>query len=125
MPAEGPDIVAQHLAVWPLLTPEEQERLLLLADDLLAHKRWEPARGFQLDEVVRVVIAAQAALLVLGLSADHYRFVSAVIVHSTTLNMSGVRPGPSLGTVTTEPLPVLGLAQGGRGPVVVAWDQAL
>jgi Mlc titration factor MtfA (ptsG expression regulator) len=74
---------------------------------------------------VRVVIAAQAALLVLGLSTDHYRLVSGIIVHRSTLQTSGVRAGPSLGTVTADRLAVLGLAMDGRGPVVVAWDQAL
>ena len=81
--------------------------------------------GFTLDDTVRVVIAAQAAWLVLGLSLDHYRGVSSVVVHPTTLHTSGERPGPSAGTVSADRLAVVGLAQGGRGPVVLAWDQAL
>jgi Mlc titration factor MtfA (ptsG expression regulator) len=125
LPPDGEALVAQHLAVWPLLDEEEQHRLLQLADELLSRKRWEAARGFVLDDTVRVVIAAQAALLVLGLSADHYRLVSAIVVHPSTLQTSGVRAGPSPGTVTADRLAVLGLAQDGRGPVVVAWDQAL
>lgn len=125
LPPEGVSLVEQHLAVWPRLTEEEQQRLVALTDELLATKRWEAARGFQLDDTLRVVIAAQAALLVLGLTADHYRLVSSIVVHPTTLHTSGVRPGPSLGTVTADPLAVLGLAQDGRGPVVLAWDQAL
>lgn len=111
--------------MWPLLEHEEQQRLLLITDELLSRKRWEAARGFELTDTVRVVIAAQAALLVLGLSTDHYRLVSAVVVHPSTLTTTGVRAGPSPGTVTADPLAVLGLAQDGRGPVVVAWDQAL
>jgi hypothetical protein len=74
---------------------------------------------------MRVLIAAQAALLILGLSIDHYRLVSGIIVHPTTVQTSGVRPGPSRGVVTSDSLAVLGLAQDGRGPVVLAWDQAL
>jgi Mlc titration factor MtfA (ptsG expression regulator) len=125
LPAEGPTLVEQHLAVWPYLDEEEQRRLLQLADELLSHKRWEAARGFALDDTVRVVIAAQAALLVLGLSTEHYRLVSAIIVHPSTLETSGVRAGPSSGVVTADRLAVLGLAQDGRGPVALAWDQAL
>jgi Mlc titration factor MtfA (ptsG expression regulator) len=117
--------VAQHLAVWPALDAAEQQRLLVVADELLSRKRWEAARGFALDDTVRVVIAAQAALLVLGLSTDHYRLVSGIVVHPTTVETTGVRPGPSRGTVTSDPLSVLGLAQSGRGPVVLAWDEAL
>jgi len=111
--------------VWPALDAAEQQRLLVVADELLSRKRWEAARGFALDDTVRVVIAAQAALLVLGLSTDHYRLVSGIVVHPTTVETTGVRPGPSRGTVTSDPLSVLGLAQSGRGPVVLAWDEAL
>ena len=125
LPVDGRAIVEQHLAVWPLLTADEQERLLAITDELLAKKHWEAANGFELDDTKRVVIAAQAALLVLELSADHYRLVSGIVAHPTTLQAKGVRPGPSLGTVTADPLAVLGLAQDGRGPVVLAWDQAL
>src|SRR3954453_1953120 len=125
MPPDGPAIVAQHLAVWPLLEDDEQQRLLQVADELLSHKRWEAARGFQLDDTVRVLIAAQAALLILGLSTDHYRLGSGIVVHPSTLQSTGVRPGPSRGVVTSDPQAVLGLAQDGRGPVVLAWDQAL
>jgi len=125
LPVDGRAVVERHLAVWPRLTAEEQNRLLELADWLLSHKRWEAARGFELDDTVRVVVAAQAALLVLGLSTDHYRLVSGIIVHPSTLQTSGVQAGPVPGTVTADRLAVLGLAQSGRGPVAVAWDQAL
>jgi MtfA peptidase len=125
LPAQGPAIIERHLAVWPLLDDDERQRLLQLTDELLARKRWEAARGFELDDTVRVVVAAQAAYLVLGLGADHYRLVSGIVVHPSTVQTVGQRPGPSLGTVTSDPLAVLGLAQDGRGPVVVAWDQAL
>lgn len=125
LPPDGPALVARHLAVWPQLTPQEQDRLLEVCQELLSRKRWEAARGFALDDTVRVVIAAQAALLVLGLSTDHFRLVSGIIVHPTTLLTSGVRPGPSASTVSADRLAVLGLAQDGRGPVALAWDQVL
>ena len=125
LPDDGRAIVERHLAVWPLLDDGEQQRLLQITDELLSRKQWEAARGFALDDTVRVVIAAQAALLVLGLSTDHYRLVSAIVVHPSTLETSGVRAGPSLGTVTADPLAVLGLAEDGRGPIVIAWDEAL
>ena len=124
-PPDAQSLVAQHLAVWLLLDDDEQQRLLQVTNELLMRKRWEAARGFELDDTVRVVIASQAALLVLGLSSDHYRLVSGIVVHPSTLEISGVRAGPSLGTVSADRLAVLGLAQGGRGPVVLAWDQAL
>lgn len=125
MPDGGPALVARHLAVWQLLDQEERARLLEITDWLLSRKRWEPSRGFALDDTVRVVIAAQAALLVLNLDPQHYRLVSGIIVHPSTLEVRGERPGPIPGTMTVDRQAVLGLAQDSRGPVVVAWDQAL
>jgi Mlc titration factor MtfA (ptsG expression regulator) len=125
LPTDGRRIIEQHLAVWPLLDDAEQRRLLATTDELLSRKRWEAARGFELDDTVRILIAAQAALLVLNLSTDHYRLVSAIVVHPSTVETRGERPGPSLGTVTSDPLDVLGLAEDGRGPIVIAWDEAL
>lgn len=126
LPADGRELVARHLAVWHQLTSTERERLLEVADWLLADKQWEAARGFTVDDTARVVIAAQAALLVLGLEARRqFGQVSAIIVHPSTVALSGQRPGPFPGSMTHQPGSVLGLAQSGRGPVVLAWDQAL
>ena len=125
LPDDARTILARHVAAWQLLDGEEQERLLELTDHLLSRKRWEAARGFALDDTVRVVIAAQAALLVLNLDPQHYRLVSGIVVHASTVQMSGERPGDVPGTVTHDRQSVLGLAQGGRGPVVLAWDQAI
>ena len=125
LPEHGLDIVERHLAIWQVLDDQERRRLLEVAGHLLSSKRWEAARGFVLDDTVRLVIAAQAALLVLDLDVEHYRLVSGIIVHASTVQTSGTRPGLVPGTVTDDPLPVLGLAQSGRGPVVLAWDQAL
>ena len=125
LPADGQAIIEAHVAVWQLLDEGERERLLQITDELLSRKRWEAAQGFELDDTVRVVIAAQAALLVLQLSTDHYRLVSAIVVHPSMVQTSGVRAGPSLGTVSADRLTVLGLAEDGRGPIIIAWDEAL
>ena len=70
-----------------------------------------------------VTIAVQAALLVLGLSVDQYREVSAIVVHPTTMASRATYPGPIPGTVLADPVTVLGEAHGDRGPVLLAWDQ--
>src|SRR3954466_14393049 len=107
LPPNGLDIIGEHLAVWLLLDDDEQHRLLQIAGELLSRKRWEAASGFRLDATVRVGIAAQAALLVRELGIEQYRQVSAIVVHPSTVVTRGVRPGPSLGTVTSDPQAVL------------------
>jgi Mlc titration factor MtfA (ptsG expression regulator) len=90
----------------------------------LRHKHWEAAHGFTLDDEIVVTIATQAALLVLGLGVDEYREVSAIIVYPSAMQSRGVSAGPVPGTVTEGVIPVLGEAHDGRGPVLLAWDQA-
>jgi len=109
--------------VWGVLDGDEREVLEGVTDWLLRHKHWEAANGFTLDDEITVTIAAQAALLVLGLTVDEYREVSAIIVYPTAMQSRGVYAGPVSGTVVDGVVPVLGEAHERRGPVLLAWDQ--
>lgn len=106
---------------WNRLDSERRDRLELLALDLVATKKWEAARGFALTDEMMVVIAVQAALLILELPADSFRNVQAIIVHPTTVVMTGEHSQVD-GVVSDEPVPILGEANF-NGPVLVAWDQ--
>ncbi len=70
---------------------------------------------------MQLLIAAQAALLVLGLSFEHYRAVGAIIVHPTTVVLRGPRGAPVAGLMTDAPMPIVGQAAQ-RGPILIAWD---
>jgi MtfA peptidase len=121
-PDDWDAVAARSLGEWPHLDADERERLGALVDELLAGKGWEAARGFALTDEMCTVIAAQAALVVLGLDLDAYRDVRAIIVHPTTVVSTAPRPGPALGVVTEEPIDLLGEAHQQRGPVILAWD---
>jgi hypothetical protein len=123
LPQGWADIVEQNVAVWQTLDDDERARLEAAADRLLRHKHWEAAHGFDLTDEMRVTIAIQAGLLVLGLGVDEYREVSAIVVFPTTMRSRGVYAGPVPGTVTDEPVWLLGQAHDGRGPVLLAWDR--
>jgi len=110
--------------VWRVLDDGERGLLEATSDWLLRHKHWEAAQGFALVDEITVTIAAQAALLVLGLSVDEYREVSAIIVYPTAMQSRGVYAGPVRGTVTDGVQPVVGESHDHRGPVLLAWDQA-
>ena len=110
--------------MWRVLDDGERELLEGTTDWLLRHKHWEAARGFALVDEITVTIAAQAALLVLGLGVDEYREVSAIIVYPTAMQSRGVYAGPVRGTVTDRTVPLLGEAHDRRGPVLLAWDEA-
>ncbi len=124
LPSGWEHITERAMAHWALLDEPERTRLGELMELLLRHKRWEAAAGFALTDEIRVVIAAQAALLILGLDYACYRDVQAIIVHPTTITLTGARPGPAEGLVTDSPMPILGQANDRRGPVIIAWDAA-
>jgi len=124
LPADWEERTARAVAHWHVLDPDERARLGELMEYLLARKRWEAARGFALTDEILVVVAAQAALLILGLDVDSYRDVRSIIVHPTTMTQRGPRPGPARGVMTDAPMPILGQASDRRGPVMIAWDAA-
>lgn len=124
LPVGWVDIVEAHVGVWAILDGRERALLEASSDWLLRHKHWEAAHGFALTDEITVTIAAQAAVLVLGLSVDVYREVSAIIIYPTAMQSRGVYAGPVRGTLTDGVVPVVGQAHDGRGPVLLAWDQA-
>lgn len=123
LPDGWPAIVESTCAVWPRLAPDEQADLADGADWLLRHKHWEASGGFALTDEITVTIAAQAALLLLGLDVGALRELSAIVVYPTAMQSAGVRAGPVPGTVTDDVIPVLGEAHDRRGPVLLAWDE--
>jgi hypothetical protein len=124
LPDHWASIVEEHVAVWRVLDEGERALLESTSDWLLRHKHWEAAQGFALVDQITVTIAAQAALLVIGLGVHAYREVSAIIVYPTAMQSRGVYAGPVQGTVSEGIVPVFGEAHDRRGPVLLAWDQA-
>jgi Mlc titration factor MtfA (ptsG expression regulator) len=119
-PPEWRQLLAARFGHWRHLDRAERARLEKLTLDLVADKRWEAARGFELTDAVIVLVAAQAAYIALGLPDDSFRGVQAIVIHRTTLVLKGRRPQAG-GLESDDPLPILGQAAFG-GPVLIAWD---
>lgn len=123
-PVDIVPLIEKHVRVWKDLDDEERELLTAYATDLLTTRRWEAAQGFELTDRIRTVIAAQAALLILGIGIDQFHDVGAIIVHPSTMHFHDqASAGPAHGTETRGTHHLLGEAQYG-GPVVIAWDSA-
>jgi Mlc titration factor MtfA (ptsG expression regulator) len=116
-------LLEEKLGHWRHLDADERAQLERLALTLVAEKAWEAANGFELTDEMMVLISAQAALLILGLPDDSYRGVHAIVVHPTTLVMTGPHSQVA-GLVSDEPMAILGQAVDG-GPVIIVWDTAL
>lgn len=123
LPTEWRDLLAHQLTWWPLPTADQHAVLERLVMGFLASKRFEAARGFTLSDEIRVTIAANACLLIVGLDLGWYRDVTTVIVYPSVAIRSGKR---SLGggIESDGPTSLAGEAML-HGPVMIAWDQTL
>ena len=98
-------------------------RLGELADWLLRDRRWEAARGFELTDEVRAVVAAHAVLPILGLDESWYDGVGAIIVRDGSMTQRHTA-GPIRGTFERSPQAVDGESHHGDGPLMVSWRAA-
>ena len=115
-------LLHRNVAHYAHLTAVQQAKL---RDDLrvfLHEKRFEGGSGFVVTEEVRVTVAAQAALLILGLDIDFYRRVEAVIVYATTFKTPDPEDLSEDDDLSDTPLAGQAVY---RGPVILSWDEAL
>ena len=105
-----------------MLSPIELERMEYLVAAFFGNTTWEAANGFELTDTVRLLISAQAAMLLLGLEIDEYPQLTSVIVHPSTVRLHGEHAvGGGLRRSGTQTL--AGQAHY-RGPVVLSWAAA-
>jgi len=124
LPEGWRDILAPRSAQWALLTEDERTRLGELADDLARTKRFEAARGFQITDEVRTLIAGHAALLVLGLGESAYDGVGTIVVRGRAMTRTAPMAGPARGVLMDAPGAVDGEAHASDGPIMVVWSSA-
>lgn len=105
------------------LSPDDQARLRDDLRILVSEKNWEGARGLAVRDEIRVTVAAQAALLLLGLEHDCFADVETIIVYPASYVATERTWGPG-GVLTEAPTPRLGETWH-RGPVIVSWADAL
>ncbi len=126
LPEGWQEILAARSAQWALLNGDERTRLGELAEHVLTTKRWEAARGLTLTDEIRTVVAAHAALLILGLDESWYDGVGTIVSRRGAMRRRPPAPtwGPVRGVVDGSPGPVDGEAHDGRGPVMINWNTA-
>jgi len=125
LPEDWEDQVARRFPGWWDIPLEPRTRIRDLSEVLLATKRWEAARGFEITDEVRLVIATQASRLLVGLDTDTFTNVRTIIVHAAELVSSGERAGPVDGVYEDDEVWLAGEAAHGNGPVVLAWDEVV
>jgi len=117
------DILASNIAHYPALNEDEAAHLRDFIQIFVAEKSWEGCGGLEMNDRIRVAVAAQAGLLVLGLPHQFFRNVRSILVYPTTI----VTPDRPLGAFEVpgearrSGIPILGEARL-HGPVLLVWD---
>jgi Mlc titration factor MtfA (ptsG expression regulator) len=124
LPPEWDAVIARNVAHWKRLDDDERARLRDLVQVFVAEKHWEGCGGLELTDEIRVTIAAQACVLLLGRDHDLYADVESILVYPHTV----VTPARPQGIFTGNPSEpsrdgqaILGQAHL-HGPVILVWD---
>lgn len=115
-------IIERNVAHYALLSPDEQARLREATRILIAEKRWHGRSGVFVSEEMRVTIAAQAALMLLGDVRDYFGRVWDVVVFPTEFRTPVAYDDWEDDGLSEVPLAGQAVY---RGPVLLAWDQVL
>jgi Mlc titration factor MtfA (ptsG expression regulator) len=113
-------VLVNNVAHYRLLNGEERLRLRNDTRVLVAEKNWEGCGGITPSDEIRVTIAAQAALLLLGRDHDYFRRVPTILVYPSTFVIpasEGLEEPEWEMAATGQAIP--------RGPVILAWDAVL
>lgn len=116
-------ILRDRVAHFARLTEDERGRLRDFIQVFIREKTWEGCGGLELDDVIRVTVAAQAGVLVLGRPHEYFRNVKSILIYPSTVVTPDRQQGAfELPTVNTQSgIPILGEAQL-RGPILLVWD---
>lgn len=104
------------------LSADERTRLREWTTLFLRAKTFYGVQGLQIDDWMRVVVAAQACLLILNLDLDFYRGWSSIILYpGGFLARHQVRD--AAGVIHESARPLIGEAWD-EGPLILSWDNA-
>jgi MtfA peptidase len=125
-PSEWEILVSTNVAHYSALNDAERAELHATILVFLEEKQWEGCGGLDLTDEIRVTIAADACLLLLGLPHDYYRNVASILVYPTTVVIPEHRPGvfERVDSPVDANVPILGQAFA-QGPVILVWDAVL
>ncbi|MGD9854426.1 MAG: zinc-dependent peptidase, partial [Planctomycetaceae bacterium] len=77
------DVLQRNVVHYARLSADRQRRLEERIQVFVAEKHWEGCSGLDVTDEMRVTIAAQACLLVLGFDDEYYANVLSILIYPT------------------------------------------
>ena len=114
-------LIQRHVVFFHRLSASDRAELLGHIQVFLAEKRFEGCGGFAISDEVRVMIAAQACLLLLHRTTDYFPDLLTILVYPLTYTVDEKR---QIGEHVWEEGSVGRLGETGRrmGSLVLSWD---
>lgn len=119
-PSTWQTILVENVPYFASMSADDQDKLRDLIQIFLEEKRFEGCGGLEIDDEIRVTVAAQACILILRQDSDIYPELEAILVYPSTYVDRRPRTVEG-GIVVEEPEVRLGESWS-RGVVVLAWD---
>jgi Mlc titration factor MtfA (ptsG expression regulator)/lipoprotein NlpI len=118
-PAEGRAFLDENVLLYRLLTEAQRTKLEDAFRIFSAEKSWEGCAGFQITDEVKLTIASQACLLVLGFEDYYFDELQTILVYPGGF----LAPARAALEEETKLEARLGEAHW-RGPVILSWWQS-
>lgn len=122
-PAGWEEIIHHNVRMYELLAAPERERLRRDVRVFVAEKNWEGIYGLEMNDEVRVTVAAQACLMVLGLNVSWFDRVVSILVYPDAYSVPEKRPLEGGGVIEGES-DRLG-EHWYRGAIILSWPDVL
>lgn len=122
-PEDWLPILRRNVYHYSCLGPEEQAKMHNDLRILVAEKNWEGCQGFTVTDEVKVTIAAEASLLLLGFEDQYFDMIQSILVYRDAYR-ARAQQNVAGGVVLEGDSNREGEAWY-RGPVVLSWADAL
>jgi hypothetical protein len=114
-------IVRRRVPVYAQLPAEHRARLDGLINRFLDEVKFHGAEGLEVNDDMRLTIAAQACLLIVNKPNRWYSSLKTIFIYPSAFRN---RMGHADGLTVSEHGPVRSGESWARGPVILAWDHA-
>ena len=117
------DALSQNVRLYAALSADEQAKVRDYVRVFVTEKNWEGCGGLQMTDEIRVTIAANVAILVLGFEQQYFDRVLSILVYPTAYVAQGKVYSES--GVVLEGDSAREGETSYRGPIVLAWSDVL